>query len=155
MEVLYDDFKIKISPYIKLKTTNKKILQYDINGNFIKEWESLKKAYDHINNNSTLGGLSVNMKGRGFYKNYFWRYKKFDKIPLTIPVIHYSVKKKIAQYSLNWELLNIFDSVADTAKFLNCQRTYFGKIMLNKNKNENIKYRGYYWKYYTNELINK
>ena len=56
------------------KELKKKILQYDLNGIFIKEWESLTKASKELN--IQVSGINAVLKGRynssGGYK---WRYK--------------------------------------------------------------------------------
>lgn len=53
---------------------SKRILQYDLNGNFIKEWKSLKEARInlHLGNN----GISQTLTGRqkSAY-GYIWKYK--------------------------------------------------------------------------------
>ena len=55
---------------------SKAIVQYDLNGNFIKEWDSIKSACD------SLGGLPSNMVKNlkhkdGIYRGFKWVYKKY------------------------------------------------------------------------------
>jgi hypothetical protein len=64
-----------ISDPIFYKKKRKIILQYDINGNLIQEWESIKKASLELNICSS--SINNNLKKR--YKhagNYIWEYKK-------------------------------------------------------------------------------
>ena len=54
---------------------SKKVLQYDLEGNFIKEYSSLKEA-NKLNNMKSIGNISKCCKGK--YKTaggYIWRYK--------------------------------------------------------------------------------
>lgn len=54
---------------------SKKVLQYDLEGNFIKEYSSLKEA-NKLNNMKSIGNISKCCKGE--YKTaggYIWRYK--------------------------------------------------------------------------------
>ncbi len=52
----------------------KKILQYDLQGNFIKEWESIKEAGKQLKVNATCIGLCCKEK-RNKAGGYIWRYK--------------------------------------------------------------------------------
>jgi predicted GIY-YIG superfamily endonuclease len=57
-----------------IQATKKPIIQYDLEGNFIKEWESAKEAQRQtgVNNsaiNNTLKGISKTSGG------YIWKYK--------------------------------------------------------------------------------
>jgi len=61
-----------------LKETNKKkrkpVLQFDLNNNFIKEWESILKAATTLNLNPS--GISNNIAGRiKFCGKFIWKYK--------------------------------------------------------------------------------
>lgn len=63
----------KIEPKInKIKTLTKNILQYDLEGNLIKEWYSIKEACISVgvkSLNSALNGVKDNLGG------YIWRHK--------------------------------------------------------------------------------
>ena len=57
----------------KRSQSNKKpIIQYDLKGNFIKEWESQKDIKNQIN----LNNLSKALKSNQPLKEFYWKYKK-------------------------------------------------------------------------------
>lgn len=67
-----DKIEIKIN---KIKTLKRNIIQYDLNGDFIREWDSIKEACDSVNVkllNNALNGIKDNLGG------YMWRYKTDD-----------------------------------------------------------------------------
>jgi hypothetical protein len=56
--------------------TSKPILQYDLNGNFIKEWKSISEAVKYLNLKQTTG---ISATCRGIQKScfgYYWEFKK-------------------------------------------------------------------------------
>lgn len=56
-----------------------KVYQYDINGNFIKEWNSAADAAEELQ--ITTGGIRRCLIGeRRFYKDYVWSFNKVEKI---------------------------------------------------------------------------
>ena len=64
------------------KILRKSILQYDLNDNFIKEWESITKAAEHyskiLNKNIKSIGSKISLVCKGKRKktiNYIWKYK--------------------------------------------------------------------------------
>lgn len=59
-----------------LGVLNKAILQYDLQGNFIKEWSSISEAYLFLNKKITNGSINLACKGKiktAF--GYKWEYK--------------------------------------------------------------------------------
>lgn len=54
-----------------LHTNNKKVLQYDLNGNLIKEWNSIQKAQKCLNLNHIW---DVCIGKRNKCGNYIWKY---------------------------------------------------------------------------------
>ena len=58
------------------KKRSKKVLQYDLDGNFIKEWNSIREA--HYNTNISRMGISRCCSNRASYitaGGYKWKYK--------------------------------------------------------------------------------
>ena len=64
-----DKIEIKINSIKRLK---KDILQYDLQGNFIREWNSIKEACDSVNLKSLTNALDGTKDNLG---GYMWRYK--------------------------------------------------------------------------------
>lgn len=66
--------ELKENTFRMNKARIKPILQYDLEGNFIKEWESISEASKFYNTNK--GNISNNAIGRCKSSgNYIWRYK--------------------------------------------------------------------------------
>ena len=134
----------------------KSILQFDLEGNFIKEWESgveLKKQYtpnQRISIQSCARGITNKCLG------YIWIYKKeFTKEILNNkvnPNIGYKISKalkgkkgkKVAQYSKNrGELLNIYNSIFEASKHTLISEGGISQCCNKKYKTSG----GYIWKF--------
>lgn len=127
-----DTYPLKIE--VKESTTGKKpILQYDLNGKFIKLWDSISQIEKMGYTCSIFRNLSGVSKSAG---GYIWKYKKSDKIELDlhIKVKGPNKKKKIGQYDLNGNLLNVFVGVNEAAKQLGILRQGISKCLAGKYK---------------------
>jgi len=64
-----------------IKARGKKVLQYDLEGNFIKEWPSASTAEKTLNTNKLSSNISAcaNGKQKTSY-SYIWKYKKINYI---------------------------------------------------------------------------
>ena len=92
----------------------KQIYQYDLNGNFIKEWPSITEASLYYKlSNTSIGKAIFN---RTPVKKYLWTDFKLDKIDLKKFKID-SNKKKIFIYDNNGNLLFKFKSLSDCSKY--------------------------------------
>lgn len=71
-----DDMKEKLSKKFKGKVRRNPIpvLQYDLNGSFIREWKTIKSACDELNIRAS--GISSVLTGRYSHSGgYIWKYK--------------------------------------------------------------------------------
>lgn len=114
---------IKEKP-ISWKQWRTQILQYDLNGNFIREWESISSAARYIG----LKTIDLTAKTSG---GFIWRRKESERYPLTINPIptqtvvrrnvslkgNYKSKysTKIIQCDLNGDEIARFKSIVDAA----------------------------------------
>jgi len=76
------------------KVTCRKVLQYDLDGNFIKEWESTSLAAREvggINNTSSIRGTIRGSKRQAY--GYQWRFKISDNIPNKINKVRERYKR--------------------------------------------------------------
>ena len=65
----------RMKKYIQKR--NKKMLQYDLEGNFIKEWESIKSIAEELK--ISKSGISNCAKGKfKQFKDYIWKFKEGD-----------------------------------------------------------------------------
>ena len=65
----------------------KKLYQYTLDGQFIKEWDSLKQAVEHFGLNGG-GGFRYSINKGGQCKGYLWSYEKVEKLPKHIGFKH-------------------------------------------------------------------
>ena len=115
----------------------KTVLQYDLNGNLVKEWVSLKSAskfYKNTNISSCCRGESVTASG------FIWRYKdEFRDIDLDR--LNYQ-KRKVSQYDLQGKFIRSFESIKEASSYGfnegNIQACCIGRLKSSK---------GFIWRY--------
>lgn len=123
-----------------LKYHNRKIFQYDKNGNTIKSYNTLKEA-------SELSGIaksSISNACRGKIKSaggFLWRYE--DNLNPRNNITFKYHKKKIAQISKSGDFINCFDSLTEAAQKTGINLGNIGQVCANKRKTAG----GYIWKY--------
>lgn len=128
-----DKYIEKFIPVKYVKHT-KGVYQYDLGGNFIQEFKScleverqLGKVYHQIPTKIRLG------KPCG---DYLWSWDKFDKIK---PYIKPILPRKVGQYTLDGELIKVYNTVRDCRKdFGNVSRVLKG--LVNQCKGYTFKY---------------
>ena len=59
-----------------IKKRSKKVYQYDLKGNFIKEWESARSCEKEGFKNSNVSACCLKKRRHKTYKGYIWRYEK-------------------------------------------------------------------------------
>lgn len=137
----------EIKPYKSYSDISaaKKIYQYTIDGNYVREWESVAEAARCISiSESTI--ISV-ASGKGkTAKGYQWRYTKYNKIEKATPLTN-GKPKQIIQYSLDGKPLRIFDSLTEVERNLNGIK----RKTLKRKCDRNLIYFGYKWSYQANE----
>lgn len=103
----------KIEPYIPYDCRTP-VLQYDLYGNFIKEWDSLKEASDYYNTyciSNACRQLAPTAVG------FQWKYKSDDR---PIKDIHNNTNKKIIYvYTLDGQFINQYESISEAVRQLN------------------------------------
>lgn len=161
----------KLSLEQKMKTS-KPILQYDLDGNFIKEWYSANAAAKELG----LGQANIHANMNGKYpkqvSGFMFRYKVGNEIPIKImphkdllksTKLSEETKKKISeahkgkhlseetkrklskkvyQYTLDGQLVKVWESTKE------CGRNGFDQSAVGKCCNGKMqKYKGYKWSY--------
>jgi group I intron endonuclease len=121
-----------------IQNKSKKVYQYDLNGNFIKEWSSVAEVslfYKVNKSNISKNCLGKTKKSFG----YVWSYdcKNF------ISVSESKKKKKVLQYSLEDTFLKEWCSLAEASKHLNIPISKISLVCSNKRKTTG----GFKWKY--------
>ena len=97
------------------------ILQYDLEGNFIKEWKSIKEAADYYNINQN--NISECLKGRSKSSHKFiWKYYQYNFSKKIEGYSNNSKYRKIIQYDLFGNFIKIWNSMIDIEKELNINK---------------------------------
>lgn len=110
--------------------TSKKIEQYDLQGNFIKEWDSLASASRSLN--ISRGTLCSCIKGQvKSCGGYQWKYKNSDK---KINVYKSKIViRKVVQLDLENNFINIYDNLHEAERCTGISTTQIRKCC-NKEK---------------------
>lgn len=124
------------------------IYQYDLDGNFIKEWNSIKEAstfYSVTNGAIEAVLLEKTLSSAGFIWKRYYK-KKVDKRKIRVEL------KKINKFSMSGDLIESFESMRNLHERLYPNRNF--KVLkdtilkvLNNNRNSAF---GYKWKYLEN-----
>ena len=102
------------SQYIKPKSERLSgmIHQYDLEGNYIQSFAKLSELKSLLNIDSA--GINNSIKLNQSYKGFLWlRGEKLDKLDPYKPK---SKPRKIGQYTMNGELIKVFDTVREARK---------------------------------------
>lgn len=124
------------------KNNKKSILQYDKNGNFIKIWNSIAEASEHIKISESA--LSQCLSGKvSSSANYIWRYYIKD-YPLKIDVSDLNfAKKSVYQYSLDGVFIKEWDSCLKAEKTIGISSGNISSACCGKLKTAG----GFQWRY--------
>jgi CRISPR/Cas system endoribonuclease Cas6 (RAMP superfamily) len=115
---------------------NGKVYQYDLDGNFVKEYANAASAAHIIKTDKST--LCACLKGKTkTHCDSYWSHKMYIKLPKTL-MLRYS---KIYQYDDQMNLINIFDRVEHTSRF-GFDESSVVKCLKGKLKT----HRGYIWK---------
>lgn len=128
-----EETKLKIG-----KSNSKNILQYDLSGNFIMEWKSIREAA----NNYKITESNISSCCSGSYKSaggYIWRYKE-ESIDEKIVTNKF---KKVLQYDENLNFLREWNSAADIQKELGFNQINIRACCRGLKKS----CKGYIWRY--------
>lgn len=106
------------------------ILQYDLNGNFIKEWINITSAADYLNIDS--GVIYRACKRNGSSHNYQWRYKT-KNYEYKIESYYNPKSIQILQYDKYGNLVKEWNSILEICNTLGYDRRHFYSA-LNKKK---------------------
>lgn len=122
------------------------VLQYDLDGNFLKEWRSISEAATNLKVNSD----SITSACVGRHKTaggFIWQYKE-NKLDFNkILIISDYRKRPVIQCSSNGEFIKEWDSATVAAKKLGLNRKYIAAICNGTNKR---KIEQFLWKWKVN-----
>ena len=128
----------KNSKYIR----GKKIYQYNLNGDFLKEWNNIVSASIHINvHKSTLQKIATKNINNNYCKGYYWNSKFIDKIKTKSYRLATFAKIKMIN-PLNNQIIQIFNSKEEALRFLGKKKS--GTHIIKSIRNNRLAY-GYKW----------
>jgi hypothetical protein len=127
----------------KIGNKCKKVYQYSLEGNFLKEWESLTSTETEF---KSSGNISTAIKRNGTYGGYIWSYEKFEtlkpKIKWQAPIKYKNIKQ-IDRKSK--KIINTFATALEVETTLKLRSGARNKIL--DCVNGKLKtYKGYEWK---------
>lgn len=125
-----------------IKKQIKPVLQYDLKGNFIKKWNSIKEAQLFYNTN-IISQCCKNKKSYNLVKGFQWKYEEDTKEISEVKQIGIWLKKQINQYDINNNYLKTWESIIEASKSLNIKAQNISSCCRNKAKTAG----GYIWKY--------
>lgn len=132
----------------KIGNRKRKVYQYDLDGNFIKEWLSVS----HVTVCSSPSNISTAIKRNGTFCNSLWSYEKVDKMVAKIPYQMPIKYTNIEQIDLKTgEVVRVFKDGLEIEKELKLRNKARNKIyecLSNKIKTA----YGYKWRI-QNEII--
>ena len=134
-----DRENVENKPYVRPKSVRrKKVYQYDRQGNYINEYDSLESASKLTGTRRTC--ISICLDKYGTANNFIWTTKKYDKVkPYYI-----DYGKHIKQYDENWNYIATYPNCIACAYAIGKDKKCYKTI--NKYLDKNIKVYGYYWK---------
>jgi predicted GIY-YIG superfamily endonuclease len=136
---------IKWCNEVYVQKTKKSVNQYSMNGEFIKEWESLCSIEVQLGYN--VSAVSRCCKGKqSFAYGFIWRFAD-DKKPTKEDIKRcktFNGQRMVAQYSLRGELIRVYNSITEASKSIgvNSTSSIWG-CCSHKTKTA----KGYIWRY--------
>lgn len=122
----------------KIHKINKRaIIQYDIDGNFIKEYSSVTEASREFENPTsarTCIDSVLSVEGRVAY-NCMWKYKESENYPKTIAPHSNSKRIKVYHYSKNGELLGSYRTITEASTKTNIPKSTIKASLRERKRN--------------------
>ena len=142
----YENYALKIDPLpISRKSLiiqrNDKVYQYNLEGNFIREWDSIKEISIILNIRYDLIKRCIYNKSYNSFTGFLWRFKsqnEGDKLKK-----HVCKFKKIEQYDKGLNFIKEWESVTEIIKELGFNFNQVSSCCRNEQKT----CKGFIWKY--------
>lgn len=146
-QVMSKETRLKMKEHLKKRLLlndapgNKAILQYDLEGNFIKEWISFQEVEMNLGF-SDRALIDVCKERKISACGFVWRYKT-PNYPLKIEVPKKPIIRLIIQYDKEMNVINEFESFTEVYKATKIGRTAIANNLSGLSKTA----RGFIWKY--------
>lgn len=141
--------KLKKCNFNDVDSKFRKILQFDLNDNLIKEWNSLSEIIETEYGNNKLIKLEIEKVLKNIVENYDgykWKVKNNSK--------KFNKGSKVVQLTMNDEFVNVYDSITKAVLINNFKSVSSISNCCNKSRNS---YKGFKWMFldeYNNLLLN-
>ena len=119
----------------------KPILQYSLEGVFIKEWPSISEAQD-VYDTGHIGACATGK--RNFAAGFIWRYKTSDDIPQTIEVPKVKNFREIAQVDESGNIIRKFSTIREASNVLGLNYSNISNVLQGLQKKTGANYRFIY-----------
>lgn len=138
-----------------VEKTRKIVYCYDLQGNFIKKYNSVSEAEQETKvPNSNISKAARGERAKA--GNYLWSYENKPFLPSYKRTCNFSQRinynqKKVCQYDKNFNLLNIYNSIKEAALITGANATCIGEICKTEGKGKRKTSGGYIWRFYNEE----
>ena len=105
---------------------NKKVYQFDLNGNLIKTWESIISIYNFYECNKDR--ITMTIKDKRSFDNCYW---SFDT-EINVNNYRLSTRGYVFQYNKDGNLLNTFENSTEASLALDIQRDAIVNAVFNR-----------------------
>jgi hypothetical protein len=121
----------------------RKIKQYDLNWNLIKEHTSISLAAKEMNiSKSSIQGVLFGRRKTA--AGFIWKYVDDENINFSEKIsINKNVGRKVCQYDLDMNLIEIHNNISDASKKINIHKNNIWGVIANLRKTSG----GFIWKY--------
>ena len=124
----------------------KPVYQYDVEGNFIREWKSIGDIVNELKIYKSL--IMKSIRGENYRcKNYIFSYERKDKVP-SYRELKTTLGKRSAHiiymYNKNEELVDTFSDVDECAKKLQKKKNTIYGYLTRPYHAENLEYKFIY-----------
>lgn len=140
-----DTYNMTVGGY-RPPINNKIIYQFDLSGNMIKKWDSVKTIIETFKCNKNR--INMCIKDKRSFNNSYWAEVEF----INVEEYRISSREAVFQYNSEGELLNSFKNVQEASQKLDLDKQAITSAVFEKHK-----YSGYYFLHSNddiNEIIN-
>lgn len=121
-------------------TRDRKIKQYKLSGEFVKEWDSIKEASEFLGNPKAQANISACCSGKKYRAyNFIWRYSD-DKLEVK-PLQPY--RCSIDQFNKQGDYICTYCSIAEASKSTGIGDTSIGNCLRGRSRSAG----GYMWRF--------
>ena len=134
----------KIGTKIQSEKRKKTLLQYDLEGNFIKEWNC---GSNNMPDEFKCAGSAANSNSKNFNRTLYgfqWRYKTSKDYPKQIDKFENDSFQKVIQKDLKGNIIKIWDNQTEASQSVGCSVQLISRVCRGIGKTA----KGFIWEKY-------